>query len=252
MDRAAFAELVEPHLSPLRSFVVRMVGQPDDAADLVQEAQLRAFTRIDTYRRESSFRTWLFSIAANLCLDHLRARKRWRPEAQIHAQQDCESSDEKMQELVGAIRDPAFAYDVREHIAFCFTCVARSLPPEQQAALVLREVFQLSNREAADALGLSESVLRHHLSAARSEMERHFDGLCVLVNKQGVCYQCKGLRDLAPESRQGPEVPALPRDLDPRLDAVRRADLASGASRRLHELLYRRIAGYEEQQRAGG
>lgn len=87
------------------------------------------------------------------------------------------------------MRDPGFAFDVREHIAFCFTCVGRSLPPEQQAAIVLREVFEYSNREAARIAGVTESVLRHHLSAGRKSMKETYDGLCALVGKQGMCRQ---------------------------------------------------------------
>jgi hypothetical protein len=55
---------------------------------------------------------------------------------------------------------PAFTFDVGEHIAFCFTCVARSLSPEQEAAIILREVFEFSNLEAATMVGVSEPVLR--------------------------------------------------------------------------------------------
>lgn len=248
-DRGSFAQLVEPHLGAVRSFLARMVGQPEDAADLLQETQLRAFTRLSSYRSDAPFKAWLFSIAANLAVDHLRQRKRWRWEAQVKAQEQeqCQDNEQKLAELVGALRDPGLRYDVREHVAFCFTCVGRSLPPDQQAALLLREVFELTNREAAEALGVSESVLRHHLSAARGEMERHFRGTCALVNKAGVCCQCSALREIVPEARRGPEAPALPEGLDARLEIVRRADLVGGATREFHRMLYRRIARYEEE-----
>jgi Sigma-70, region 4 len=65
--------------------------------------------------------------------------------------------------------------------------------------LLLREVFEFSNAEAAQMLGISEPALRHKLSSARQQMTEHFDGLCQVINKTGRCYQCVTLRDFAPE-----------------------------------------------------
>jgi len=72
-------------------------------------------------------------------------------------------------ELFAAVSDPSFAFDVHEHIAFCFTCVARSLTPEMEIAIVLSELFDLGNREAAASVGVTESVFRHssHRRASR-------------------------------------------------------------------------------------
>lgn len=53
----------------------------------------------------------------------------------------------------------------------------------------------MDTREAAKALEVTESMLHHHLSAARREIAQTYEGLCSLVSEQGVCYQCKGLRD---------------------------------------------------------
>jgi RNA polymerase sigma-70 factor (ECF subfamily) len=117
-----------------------------------------------------------------------------------------------------------------------------------EVALVLREVFEFGNAEAAALVGLTESVFRHHLGAARRHMEETFEGLCALVNKGGACYQCKELRDLSPEGRRGP-VPPATSDLSgssderwrKRLTIVRNANLADGQSRALHDLLFRWI-----------
>lgn len=95
---------------------------------------------------------------------------------------ECGGSDDLFSEVAGVILSPEFVFDVREHIAFCFTCVGHSLPADQQAAVVLREMIGLTYRESAEALQVSESVFRHHLSAARSAMPKTFDGLGSLVN----------------------------------------------------------------------
>lgn len=260
-DQRSFEKLLTPHLSTVRAVVFRMIGHPDDAADLAQETQLRAFSRLDTFRGESSFGTWLVSIATHACLDHLRKETRWRPYSQKYAEQECHGTPELLQEVHDTVSDPAFAFDVHEHIAFCFTCVARSLPPEQEAAIILREICDYSNRDAAKILDITESVLRHHLAAGREAMKETYEGLCSLVNKQGVCYQCSGFRNITAEGRKGPEVqPFLPEgtaageQVDAtesrfrlRLRVVREHEFAGGASERLHDLIFHRIRTLERQ-----
>jgi len=103
--------------------------------------------------------------------------------------------------VIDAFSQPDFAFEVREHIAYCFACVGRSLPADEQAALVLSDVVEMSARDAARVLGTSESVYRHRLSAARQLMTEKYEGLCALVSKTGICHQCKGLRQIAPFPR---------------------------------------------------
>src|SRR5262249_53342579 len=147
--------------------------------------------------------------------------------------------------ILNLVAAPDFDFDTHEHIAACFTCVSRSLPPLQEAALVLREVFEYSNQEAADALGVTEPVLRNHLAAARSAMQNTFEGLCALVNKQGICHQCAGFRNVAGEGRKGPPVELLGAPADGpderfrrRLQIVRASPFADGKSKKLHDLLF--------------
>jgi RNA polymerase sigma-70 factor, ECF subfamily len=237
-DRAAFDRLVEPHAAALRSFVLRLVGHPEDAADLAQEALLRGFQGLGSFRGDSSFRTWLFSIATRASLDHLRSRKRWRVDGQIEGERVAKSSEAELAPIAAALTAPDFQYSAREHVAFCFTCVGRSLPPEELAALLLVDVFELSGKEAAYTLSLSESQLRHRVADARRTMQHAFDGLCALVNKQGTCYQCDVLREATPPDRRGEDPAALaPLPYDARLKVVREADLGFGTSHKLHDAL---------------
>ncbi|MDH5672614.1 MAG: RNA polymerase sigma factor [Myxococcales bacterium] len=237
---ARFEQLMQPHWTLLRGYVHRMVGVPVDAEDLVQDIALKALERLESLRDDAAFRGWLMRLATTTCIDHLRRKKRWHPHAQFHYEQRCAEDDELRQQVVDATRDPEFAYDVEEHLAFCFTCVGRSLAPEQAAALMLREVLGLSNREAAHALEVTESVLRHHLSAGRRSMEEAFEGLCSLVSKEGICRQCAGFRSVTREDRRGPQLPVLHDAQDPfqaRLDRITAKDFHGGRARILHELM---------------
>jgi RNA polymerase sigma-70 factor (ECF subfamily) len=218
-----------------------MVTRREDAEDLLQETLASAIEEIARFRGESRFKSWLFGIATNVSLDHLRRKKRWRVETQLEGEVRARANPERMQEVAAMMARPDFAFEIREHIAFCFSCLARSLEPEKQAAIFLREVMGFTAQEGASILRCSEPQFRHHLSAARSTMIEAYEGMCQLINKSGACWQCRGLRELAPASNQGPDLvqielkpglPATPENLfDARLEIVRTADLEEGRAR---------------------
>ncbi len=247
-DKRSFEELLEPHMRGLRSLTYRMIGYREDARDLLQESMVRAWRGINNFRGDSGFRTWLFAITTRVCLDYLRKEKRWRWEAQVEAERECRASPSLRQEVLATLADPSFVFDIYEHIAFCFTCVARSIPPEEEVALILREVFQFTNQEAARIVGVSESVFRHRLAAGRQAMQEVFEGLCALVNKQGACHQCSGLRENTPDQNRGPSLNEIGRPgksqeerYRARIHLIRDADLEGGRSRLLHDLVFSRI-----------
>ncbi len=218
MLKADFEAALPSLLPGLRSLARRMMGDRDDAEDVVQDALVRASSSLAHFREDASLKTWLFSITTRVAIDHLRGAKRWRTQVLIDA---C---DERGARSVAAkYGDPAVSFDVEQHISFCFTCVGRSLEPLAHAALVLKEMFQLSLEEGAAALGVTEPVFRHALAQARTAMTQEFEGLCALVNKEGPCYQCKALRELAPPAQQGRPLPPEPLSFEDRLAHARRA-----------------------------
>src|SRR5437879_11662821 len=75
-DREAFTQLVMHYQVPLYNMALRMIGRPEDAADVAQEAFLRAWEKIRTLRN-APFKPWLFQIAVNLCYDHFRRGRRY-------------------------------------------------------------------------------------------------------------------------------------------------------------------------------
>ncbi|MEP3274775.1 MAG: RNA polymerase sigma factor [Stappiaceae bacterium] len=243
-DRVALQQLIDQAKPQMMAVVQRMVGHPEDVEDIVQDALVSAVEKLDTFRRDASFSTWLTAIASRKAIDHLRYQQRWRTEAQVAYANLCARSEELSREVMSAYADPAFAFEVRQHIAYCFTCVGRSLPPEELAALVLRDVIDMSGREAATALGISDSVLRHRLSAARRAMSEKYEGLCALVNKQGICHQCKGLQAIAPPDRKGTDFPDI-EDFAERCSIVRNAP-PDGGMAVLHSVFWRRTKQIEE------
>lgn len=255
-DRNALGELVEPWHRPLFAYIYRMVTLRQDAEDLLQDVLVRVMEGLPSYRSEARFKTWLFGIATHACLDHLRHRRRWRVEAQLVGEKEATSDPSKYGNVAEMLSAPGFAFEIREHIAFCFACIGRTLEPEEQAALMLREVLGFTAEEAAGILSISEPVFRHRLGDARAKMIHAYDGLCQLINKTGACWQCKGLREFAPAQNRGadlvqiqvvPGVAVTPENLfDARLEIVRQADLENGRTRSLHDAFYSGLSQREE------
>lgn len=255
-DQAAFGELVEPLRKPLFSFIYRMVTLRQDAEDLLQDVMVRVLQSLPSFRGDARFKTWLFGIATHACMDHLRSKKRWRVEAQLYGQYETEADEKEVEKLDALLHSPEFVFEIREHIAFCFSCVGRTLEPDEQAAIMLREVLGFSNQEAAKMIEVSEPVFRHRLSAARSKMTGSYEGLCQLINKTGVCWQCKGLREFAGPGHNGhefvqievaPGIDVTAESLfDSRLQIVREAGFPESKSRKMHDAFFEGLTRREE------
>ena len=122
--------------------------------------------------------------------------------------------------------------------------------------MMLKEVLGFTSEEAAGILSVSEPVFRHRLSAARAKMTGDYDGLCALINKSGLCYQCEGLREFSERSasrcgfsadRSGAGHSDECRNLfDARLAIVRDADLEFGQTRTMHDMFYSSLTQREE------
>jgi len=235
-----------------------MIGNPDDVADVLQDALVKAWESLDGFRSEARFATWLHAIAVRQGIDFLRGRKRYRAGALVYAQQECERTGTAA-EVMNIIASPDFSFDVKQNIACCFSCVSRSLDPDLQAALILREVYELTNDEAAKQLDITSSVLRHRVAEARETMMNRYDRLCALVGKQGVCYQCEALRQGAHPERRGPDPRGVlgaadtPREekWQQRMTIVREAPLGEGVSARLHDKFMMYVDELEENLETG-
>ncbi len=193
-DIEAFQELYAGFQLPLRSFLYRLTANREDAEDLAQDTFVRAFARLNTYRAEASLKTWTFRIAANLAKDLLRERRRWPSDAQDQAKALAMGSSSIVQRFVAVhTGSPSGAYEVREHIDFCFTCIGKTLPLEQQVSVILKDVYGFPRLEIATVLECSEGVVKHLLHAARQTLSQVFYARCALVNQQGACHQCSEL-----------------------------------------------------------
>ena len=187
----------EKYTAQLTSYLLRITASVADAKDLVQDTYLKATEKLHTYRGESSLKTWLFAIASNLAKDNLRAQKRWTEDVTDIARKAALSDPDFFRQAM-EIRttSPHGQFEAREHIAFCFTCISKSLPLEQQLCIFLKEVYEFKVNEIALILATTEAMVKYYLHAGRSKMISIFDGRCALINKEGVCHQCSELNGI--------------------------------------------------------
>ena len=219
----------------LKSFILRMTASVQDAEDVVQDTYLKAQTKIHTFRGESSLKTWVFSIASNLARDLLKSKQRW-PENVTDICRAASLKDPHFFTEALHIREtsPQGQFEIKEHIAFCFTCVSKSLPLEQQLALLLKEAYGFKVREIALIINRTEAMVKYYLNVARSKMIDVFDQRCSLINKQGICYQCTELNGIFnPKQKEQEELV--------KIEMVREAEKKSKA-----ELFYLRLKILQE------
>jgi len=181
----------------LKSFLLRMTASVQDAEDILQDTYLKAQLKINTFSCESSLKTWVFSIASNLARDLLKSKKRWPETVTDICREETLGNKQFFQEAM-QIREtsPQGNFEIREHIAFCFTCISKSLPLEGHLTLLLKEVYGFKVKEIAHILHLSEAMVKYHLHVSRNKMMEIFDHRCSLINKQGICHQCTELNGI--------------------------------------------------------
>ena len=182
---------------PLKSYLLRMTASVQDVEDITQETWIKAARNIESFEGRSSLKTWLFAIATNLAKDLLKAQKRWPEQVTDICKEAALHSPTFFQEAM-RIREqsPQGAFEIKEHIAFCFTCIGKSLSLEQQICLLLKGVYEFKVAEIAQIAEQSEAMVKYYLHAARQQMIRIFDGRCSLINRTGICHQCTELNGI--------------------------------------------------------
>ena len=169
-DSDAFAQLLEENQDRVYSLALRMVNNPEDAADLAQEAFLAAWRGLENFQGEAAFSTWLYRLTTNLCIDFLRKEKRKRSAGTVLYLDDTEEEEGSM-DLPDYSADPHRQLEqteVREQIADAMA----TLSPEHRKILSLREVSGLSYQEIADILGVEEGTVKSRIARARNSLRK--------------------------------------------------------------------------------
>ena len=154
----AFEELYRLHAPRVYGLVRRLVG-PADADDVLQEIFLSVYRKLDQYRGDAAFATWLFRLGTNVCLDHLRSRA--ARTARLNDTLDDDMAD-------GSGAGPILGVIARLDLERAL----EALPARARAVFVLHDVEGLDHRDVAGLLGVSEGTSKSQLHKARMRLRR--------------------------------------------------------------------------------
>ena len=180
LDEDSFTELVAPYRHELQVHCYRLLGSFEDAEEALQDTLLSVWRHHDGFEGRSSIRTWLYRIATNRCLDHLRAGRREPVSTPLSREPPPPSSTGEVpwlqpypDDLLGS--DPADVVEDREALSLAYVRALQLLPPRQRVVLVLRDVLRFRAGEVAAMLETTEESVTSALKRARAtlKVERH-------------------------------------------------------------------------------
>jgi RNA polymerase sigma-70 factor (ECF subfamily) len=172
-DRAEFARMVEAYYAMIYRLSIKMVGNPQDAEDILQETFIKAYRHLKDFDGRSSLSTWLYRIATNEALMFLRRK---RPE-QVSIDESVETEEGEMEpvQIVDWCCMPEqelLSSEARMQLDLAID----ELPVSLRVVFVLRDIEGLSTLETAEVLNLSENAVKTRLSRARLRLREELSG----------------------------------------------------------------------------
>src|ERR1700722_18291454 len=176
-SHAAFEQLVHAHDQAVLRLAIRITRSRSDAQDIYQEAFLKAYTKLESFRFECSFSSWIYRIVTNVCLDHLRNNRKHK------RNNSTEENDEGREyDLVNQVPDDRaannpeqqlFSRELRAHIL----CALQTLTPRERMVFELRHFQGLNLRAIRETLETSEGSVKNCLFRATKKLRLQLAGL---------------------------------------------------------------------------
>ena len=168
-ERDAFEPLVLEHQKKIYNLTYRMTGSSEDAYDLSQEAFLKAYRNLGDFRGDSSFGSWLYRLASNLCIDFLRKEKKRNtlPTEYLDDDGDARSLE---------VPDTRFEPQTRlEHEALreAIERGLAALSPEHRQILIMREISGMSYEQIGSILEVEEGTVKSRIFRARARLAKY-------------------------------------------------------------------------------
>ncbi len=178
-DTQAMERLILKYQSRIYNVILKMCGNPDDAAELAQETFVKVIESIDKFKGRSSFYTWLFRIAVNLTLNHCQRSARTATRS-LDAEET--EADGRAQQLLRDLLsdesavDPAVLAQSRELCELAKRSLLRLEEP-QRTVVVLRDIEGMDYAQIADVLNIELGTVRSRLSRARSNLREILEAM---------------------------------------------------------------------------
>jgi RNA polymerase sigma-70 factor (ECF subfamily) len=165
-DISAFDPLVIKYQNKVYDIVYSHIRNVEDAYDLSQDVFLKAFNALGRFRKKSSFYTWLYSIAINVCIDHSRKTKHY---VTVPIEDWMQVSDTGDSMNVESSYSPAGAVELKE-LKHQLALAIDQLPPKQRTVFIMKRQQGLSLEEIANVLGRSVGTIKAHLFHATTKL----------------------------------------------------------------------------------
>ena len=167
-DENAFAQLMRDNEKRVYNLTLRMTGNPEDAMDLAQETFLNAWRGLKFFKGDSAFSTWVYRLANNACIDHLRKQSRRRD---INAPLPTDPEDDSLPDVPDERYRPDHHLEQQESRRALEQGLAQ-LSQEHRQVLVMRELSGLSYQEIGDVLGLEAGTVKSRIARARLSLRK--------------------------------------------------------------------------------
>lgn len=165
-----FEAMVAEYECRIFNVVFRMVGDPDESADLVQETFVRAYRAFDRFRGDSQPYTWLYRIAVNVCRDYLVKRQRIRS-SETSLEVEMAGGEAHAFEVPDVSASPERLMEQQE-LRVQIEKAIGALPPGYKECVLLREMEEMSYEQIAETLGITVEAVRSRLARARALMRQ--------------------------------------------------------------------------------
>lgn len=173
-DREAFRELVERYQRKVAALAAGMLRNRDDALDVVQETFTKAYQSLDRFKGDSSFYTWIYRIAVNLCIDHQRREGRYVQTATETADGLDDVAPPAPEDLA---RNEPYERARSQEIGARLAEAIEELTPEHRAVILLREVDGLSYEEICQIVACPKGTVMSRLHYARRQLQARLRGV---------------------------------------------------------------------------
>lgn len=165
-DANAFEALVLDNQKKVYNLALKLTGNQNDALDISQEAFLKAYTGLISFRGESRFSVWLYRLVYNLCIDDMRKKQRTQASSLTYIEDESERSELEIPDMR---YEPAGEAEKRE-LRLAVSAGINALPLKHREILVMREITGMSYEDISRALSINEGTVKSRLSRARQRL----------------------------------------------------------------------------------
>ena len=170
-DGQAFGELVFNYQNKVYALAFRYMGNEDDAYDMSQETFIKAYRSLHSFKGESSFSTWIYRIATNVCLDEIRRKKRRVVPLSLDEPLATLDGEEVEKEIPDSSLSADRIYEQKEFSQYIQKLLDQ-MKPEHKTAIILRDVMELSYEEIASVLDCSIGTVKSRINRARGILQK--------------------------------------------------------------------------------